>query len=187
MVPDTVLDAYPPLLRHILLSKEFAPLLRSPDRLKHRTEWRDLIRALTDLPPSSDQLAERFHTQWDVCHHFLRELVDDDVLLMPMLRVWLPRYDGPDLTLYRGENIDRFEAGRIGMAWSDKQETAEMFARGPNAVSKGGVILRVTATTSAIISGPSWHSSQWLGENEFTLDTGQLAVVTAIARFAPSL
>ncbi len=176
------LAAYPPLLAHILSGKEFGPLLGSADRAKHQAEWRDLIRDLAGLPPSSEQLAERFHTQWHVCHHFLRELVDNDDLLIDMLWVWLPRYVGPDLVLYRGENIDRFEARRIGTAWTDKQGTAEMFARGLNAVGKGGVVLRVTAPSTAIIAGPSKHSL-YLGESEFTIDTGRLAGIEAIARF----
>ncbi|MCW5284983.1 hypothetical protein D8B29_00885 [Verminephrobacter eiseniae] len=138
------------------------------------------------MPPSSAELAERFHTQWHVCHHFLRELVADDDLLLPMLRVWLPRYEGPDMVLYRGENIDRFEAGRIGTAWSDKLETADMFAQGLNAVGKGGVILRTLAPAAAIIAGPSWHSAQWLGESEFTVDSGKLGKIQAVARFKPS-
>ncbi len=151
---ESTLGAYPPLLGHILAGKAFGPLLGSADRAKHEAEWSDLIRDLAGLPPSSKQLAERFHTQWHACHHFLRELVDDDDLLIDMLRVWLPRYVGPDLVLYRGENIDRFEAGLIGIAWSDKQEIAEMFARGLNAVGRGGVVLRVTAPSATIIAGP---------------------------------
>lgn len=54
-------------------------------------------------------------------HFRLRELVDDDELLMEMLWTWLPRYNGPDPLLYRGENIDRLKRGRIGTAWSDKK------------------------------------------------------------------
>ena len=141
----SALAAYPPLLAHILSGKEFGPLLGSADRAKHQAEWSDLIRDLAGLPPSSKQLAERFHTQWHVCHHFLRELVNDDDLLIDMLWVWLPRYQGPDMVLYRGENTDRFETGRIGTAWTDRQATAEMFARGLNAVGKGGVVLRAQA------------------------------------------
>jgi hypothetical protein len=122
--------------------------------------------------------------QWHVCHHFLRELVDDDDLLIDMLWVWLPRYVGPDLVLYRGENIDRFEAGRIGTAWTGKQATAEMFAGGLNAVGKGGVVLRVTAPSTAIIAGPSKHSL-YLGESEFTIDIGKLGAIDTIAHFDP--
>src|SRR5471030_814782 len=56
---DAALDGYPPLLRHILSGQEFGPLIRSPDRPKHRAAWRDLIRAMTHLPPASEHLAER--------------------------------------------------------------------------------------------------------------------------------
>src|SRR6218665_171457 len=75
MADEPGLDAYPKLQGHILSRKEFGPLLRSRARAKHQAEWRDLIRALAAMPPSSAELAERFHTQWHVCHHFLRELV----------------------------------------------------------------------------------------------------------------
>ena len=181
----TALAAYPPLLDHILSGKEFGPLLRSQNRPKHQAEWRDFIRALTGLPPTSKQLAERFHTQWHVCHHFLRELVDDDSLLIDMLWVWLPRYQGPDLVLYRGENIDRFEAGRIGTAWTNKQETAEMFAGGLNACGTGGVVLHVAAPSATIIAGPSKHSV-YLGENEFTIDIRKASGFETVVRFPPS-
>ncbi len=60
----------------------------------------------------------------------MRELVDDDALMLDLARVWLPRYVGPSLTLFRGENINRYEAGRIGSAWSDLEETANTFAGG---------------------------------------------------------
>ena len=183
---DDALAAYPTLLGHILSGKEFGPFLRSPDKRKHQAEWRDFIRALTRLPPSSEQLADRFHTHWHVSHHYLRELVDDDNLLIDMLWVWLPRYQGPDLVLYRGENIDRFEAGRIGTAWTDTQKTAEMFAGGLNAVDKGGVVLRVAVPAAKIIAGPSKHSL-YLGENEFTVDVRRFGQIETITRSPPIL
>jgi hypothetical protein len=175
---------YPALLERMLLGQEFMPLIRSAERARHQAEWRGFLRSLARLPPSSDELAQAFHTQWDVCHHFLRELVNDDELLLDVAWVWLPRYQGPDRDLYRGENIDRFDAGRTGSAWSDKCETAHMFASGLNAVGKGGVILRSTVPASAIISGPSAHSL-CLGESEFTVDTRNIGTITTVARFPP--
>lgn len=182
---EATLAAYPTLLGHVLSGKQFGPLIRSPDRAKHQAHWRAFIRDLTRLPPSSEQLVERFHTQWHVCHHFLRELVDDDGLIIDMLWVWLPRYRGPDLVLYRGENIDRFEAGRIGTAWSDKQETAEMFAGGLNAIGKGGVVLWATVPASAIIAAPSKHSL-YLGESEFTIDIRKVTEFETVHTSPPS-
>lgn len=143
---------------------------------------------MTDLiacAPRDPAIADRFHTQWHVSHHFIRELVDDDELLTKMLWTWLPRYTGSQMVLYRGENIDRLERGRIGTAWSDKEDTARMFASGWNAVSKGGVILETIAPAEAIIAGPSAHSADWLGEREFTVDWRRLNEMKRSCYFPP--
>jgi hypothetical protein len=165
---------YPPLLRHILEGKEYMPLIRSRDVNKHRARWRALIRDLSACPPKEPETADSFHTQWHVSGHRIRELVADDELLMDMLWVWLPRYEGPHLVLYRGENRDRFQDGRIGTAWSDQRETARMFASGLNNTGEGGVILSVVAPSDAIIAGPSGHSANWLREREFSVDWRKL-------------
>lgn len=176
--------SYPPLLSHILQGKEYGPMLKSPDVAQHQTEWRDLFKRLIVSPPKDRAIVDSFHTQWHVSHHFIRQLLDDDALLMDMLWVWLPRYNGPSVVLYRGENIDRLEGGMVGTAWSDREETASMFASSLNAVSKGGVILRTLAPASSIIAGPSKHSI-YLGEREFTLDTRKLGEIVRIRHFGP--
>ena len=101
-------------IAHILNEGHFQPMMESPELPKHRENWRTQLTAACLTPPADAELSSSFHTQWHVCHHFLRELVDDDDLLIDLLWVWLPRYQGPNLVLYRGENIDRFDAGRIG-------------------------------------------------------------------------
>lgn len=179
-------SGYPPLLSHILEGKEYGPMLRSPDVAQHWTEWRNLFRGLIDCPPKDHAIANCFHTQLHVSHHFIRQLVDDDALLMDVMRVWLPRYEGPSLVLYRGENIDRFEIGKVGTAWIDQEKTALTFASGLNAVGKGGVILLTNAPAIAIIAGPSPHSANWLHENEFTLDTRKLGEIERLTEFSPS-
>jgi hypothetical protein len=72
------------------------------DVAQHQTEWRDLSKRLIVCAPRDRAIADSFHTQWHVSHHFIRQLVDDDALLMNMLWVWLPRYNGPSVVLYRG-------------------------------------------------------------------------------------
>jgi len=169
---------------HILNEGHFNPLLQPHALLKNRGHWRTQLKAAISSPPATDELFKAFHTQWHVCHHRLRELLDDENLLFDFMRAWLPKYDGPSQILYRGENIDRFEANRIGSAWSDKQETAEIFARGLNAMGKGGVVLRIQAQPSDIIAGPSKHSAEWLGENEFTVDTRKLTDIVTVEQFS---
>ncbi len=73
---------YPPLLTHILDGQHYGPMLRSPEVAQHRAEWRAFFKSLIECPPEDHAVAERFQTQWHVSHHFIRELVDEDVLLM---------------------------------------------------------------------------------------------------------
>ncbi|WP_240865228.1 hypothetical protein [Pseudomonas sp. B707] len=178
------LTGYPPLLAHILKGGEYGPLLRGPDVNRHRDEWRALMKELAACAPTSSEVADQFHTQWHVGHHHIRALVDDDELLMDMLWKWLPRYNGPALLLYRGENFNRFELGKIGTAWSDKESVARMFAGGLNAEGKGGVILETIAPADAIIAGPSAHSI-YLGEYEYTVDRRRLSTINLKSHFPP--
>lgn len=171
--PAMNLKGYPPLLHHILDGLLYRPLLQSSEIEKHRKDWRDLIRALILCPPQDHALIELFHTRWTESHHHIRELVADDMLLMDMLWIWLPRYVGPERQLYRGENISRFRQGMIGTAWTKERKVAQMFANGLNAGDSGGVVLEICASSEAIIAGPSKHSI-YLGEHEFTVDWRKL-------------
>jgi len=163
------------LLEHVLTDQPFRPLLMSAEVARHRAEWRTFVAELASSAPSSLEEAERFHEHWHVCHHYLRELVDDEPAVLAMLRVWLPQYAGPDMTLYRGENLDRLEAGRVGIAWTPNIETARIFARGLNAQGKGGAVIRCLVPAAAIVAGPSRHSEH-IQEAEFTADPRDLRV-----------
>lgn len=169
---------------HILNGDLFGPLLGRPDSASILARWRDELRIAIQHPPRAPELAAAFHDQWHVCHHFLREIIDDDHLMTDTAWAWLPRYAGPDRVLFRGENIDRTQAGRIGAAWSDRREVAQMFAEGLNAVGRGSTLLRVHAPAAAIIAGPSAHSI-YLGESEFTVDWRALANIEQCQSFAP--
>jgi hypothetical protein len=173
---------YQRLLAHLLGDRAFRPFIDGPERRAHQAEWRSFIAEHRSNPPASLQDAECFHDHWHVCHHHLRELVEDESAVLDMLWVWLPRYAGPDLVLYRGENVGRLEAGRLGMAWTEEMDQARMFARRLNAVDKGGALLRAVAPATSIIAGPSRHS-RYLQENEFTVDPRHLAGVEVVERF----
>ncbi|HEY1398156.1 hypothetical protein [Roseateles sp.] len=171
----------PPLLVHILAGWDVIPLLESSSRLQHQAEWRALFDLLANTSPPSPKVRARFHTQWHVSHHFIRGLVDDDRLMLAAARAWLPRYEGPDLKLFRGENLGRYRTGRIGYGWTDRLSIAEMFAAGPNSVGTGGVVLTANVPAAAIVAGPASHSSDWLQENEFTVDVALLEAVSVVA------
>lgn len=180
-----VVDSPLILLDHILLGREFGPLLRAPERPRLRDEWRAMAQSMARGDPPSAELAERFHHQWHVCHHFVRELVADDHAILDMLWTWLPRYGGGDVVLYRGENLSRFTQDRVGFAWSDTEEMARMFGSGLNAVAGGGALLRAYVPASAVIAAPSKHS-RWLGESEFTVDPRRLGSIELLGRFPES-
>jgi len=169
-------------IEHVLHEGLFMPLIESPQLPALRAVWRRQLALAVNTPPDTQELSMAFHTQWHVCHHRLRELVDDDRLLLDLAAAWLPRYEGPGLELYRGENIDRFEVGRIGSAWSNKLATAELFARAQNNAGRGGVVLRAAVPAPAIIAGPSAHSLR-MDESEFTVDTRKLEAVALLTRF----
>lgn len=173
---------YQRLLNHVLNDGQFLPLIKSPDLAANRAEWRTFIAEHAKRLPASPSEAENFHNHWHVCHHYLRELVDDETAVLNMLWVWLPQYKGSDLVLYRGENLDRLEAGQLGIAWTDSIVTARMFAKGLNAIGRGGVLVRAEVPASAIIAGPSTHSV-YLGEREFTVDPRKLLATEALERF----
>ena len=133
-------------------------------------------------PPIS---TSAFATYWIVAGHRMREQIADDLLLADLLRRTLPPYTGGTATLYRGENIDRWRAGALGFAWTPNAEVAQMFGRGWNAVSTGGVLLKGIFAPSSIISGPNEHSS-YLQEEQFTVDPSLAHDVQEIEMYPPS-
>ena len=88
------------------------------------------------------------------------------------------------MTLYRGENLNRWRANSIGFAWTAQLEIAKMFGSGLNAVGAGGILLRGTFPTSAIICGPNRHSS-YLGEGQFTVDPFAVGTVEELEQYRP--
>jgi hypothetical protein len=114
----------------------------------------------------------------------MREQIADDRLLVRLLRHLLPPYSGESLTLYRGENLTRWERGSVGLAWTETIDVARMFGRGLNAANSGGVLLRGTFDPTAIISSTDAHSS-YLGEAEVTVDPFSGADIVVLETFPP--
>lgn len=132
----------------------------------------------------TSEAVTHFGTYWIEAGHHIREQVADDEFLMRLLRKMLPPYKGEGIELFRGENLDRWKSGAIGLAWTMNIDTARMFAGGLNAVCSGGVLLRAHVEPAAIISGPNTHSG-YLGEAQFTVDPNSLRHVSALEFFPP--
>lgn len=114
----------------------------------------------------------------------MREQIADDRLLVRLLRHILPSYEGGAKELFRGENRNRWENRVIGLAWTSNIEAARMFGGGLNAVRSGGVLLKARFEPEAIISGPNTHSN-YLGEDQFTIDPFSSSTFSAIEFFPP--
>lgn len=161
----------------------------SLDDFRKTTEqkgWKLCAQLLLDVPNISVEMKEEFGTYWIEAGHHIREQISDDRYLVRFLRHLLPPYNGDALVLFRGESLERWIAGAVGLAWTPKSEVARMFARGLNSVGSGGVLLTGRFEAKAIISGSNAHSC-YLGENHLTVDPFSGTSLTAIERFAPNL
>lgn len=120
----------------------------------------------------TSEFKEEFHLFWIERGEFIRNIVNDDRKLVDMLWRVLPPYTEKEITLYRGENIQRFEQNNIGLCWTSDLAVAKMFST-RNACEHGGIILSIKADKNIIIAGIHPHS-KYLGENEFTVDPFKL-------------
>lgn len=159
--------------------------LRELGRLTEAFGWRTVV-SRTLKENAAPFAKDVFDTFWIERGHRIREQVGDDHLLASFLWIALPRYSAPAgtrLELYRGENLDRLRAGRLGFAWTPDRSVAEMFAIGLNAEGRGGVLLRALVGAE-VIAGPCDHS-RYLGEIQYTVDPTSGFKVEELAEFPP--
>lgn len=159
-------------------------LRRAFETMRSVKSYRRLIRHAAKSLGASKEFRERFHTAWTVEGFRWRDALDDDALLARALRSMLPRYEGETLTLFRGEQAARYDAGRLGFNWTPKREVAEMFASGLCSLYEGGgVLLKANVPSTAIIASPGSHSI-YLSEDEFVVDPVLLTDVIELVRHA---
>ena len=150
-------------------------------KLTEAGAWGRTVRSILEGAPPP-WAGEDFCTHWIVAGHRIREQVAEDHVLARFLRQSLPPYTNGPVVLYRGENKQRFSAGAIGFSWSRSESVATMFARGLNAVSGGGLLLRAQLDAPAVIAGPNAHS-RYLGEDQYTVDPAFCQGVAVVAEF----
>src|SRR5262249_40146202 len=107
----------------------------------------------------------------------LRQLVNDDCLLLDMFRCCAGPYDGLDLHLYRGDSLESFTSSNFGFAWTSSPEWARMHAR-RFALGQGpGALLKAWATTKAVIAKLDTHMKE---EQEYIVIPAHLADIEVI-------
>lgn len=155
------------------------------DIVSKQHAWKDEVQRLLAAGSVTPELSSIFHTRWTVEGHRIREQVADDQLLTGFLQMMMPKYQGEEVRLYRGENIDRYRCGAVGFCWTTFRPTAEMFGVGLNATRSGGLLLAVSARPSWIIAGPSDHSRK-LDEHEHTVQPDLLMGIEILAEYPSS-
>lgn len=146
--------------------------------------WKALAQSLINEPKPNRRTSEAFNTCWIEAGHRVREQIGDDRILVRLLRHMLAPYTGGAVTLFRGESLERWQAGKLGLAWTPNSEMASMFARGLNSVPFGGVLLKGRFEPGVIICGPSAHS-EYLGEEQYTIDPFIAENILKIDQFPP--
>ena len=125
----------------------------------------------------------KVHTLWTVNGGHLRRKIQDDSLILCVLKKALPSHKNAGLTLYRGECHFLYVQYKIGFCWSPEIEVATRFARGLNAIESGGVLLKAFAPPEAILAGPNDHSTKQMKEFEYTCDPERLQGIAVLKSF----
>lgn len=166
-------------------SQETDGILERLRQITNEQRWNLKAEALLAEHSFSQDFIEAFHTTWTVAGHHIRSQVGDDRMVVKLLRRLLPKYDGPNVRLYRGENLERWREKKVGFCWTRSIETARMFGRGLNATGIGGVLLVCQCSVASIITGPSKHS-EYLGEEEFTIDPFGIVGIVVVETYPSS-
>jgi hypothetical protein len=190
------------LLRHIAEenrrrragSREFAQaveagdaerLVASIEALDNCGGWRSALRQCARLRAIQEDMKSRLLELWRFSGDHIRLEVGDDRILIQALRAMLPPYDGPDLTLYRGDSAWNRRRRTYGLSWSGSREVADSFAAGAlwRSCRGGSVLLQAQVPAEAVISAPALLANGH-GEDEYLVDRRHLSQVTVVKRYA---
>jgi len=139
--------------------------------------WRQCIEHVTREAPDQ-AVGAGLRSWWEGSgltsgpHGISAALKNDIVIFADALRRHLPSYDGPGMTLYRGQLESRHRAGIFGISWTSELAVARTFATYHSAEEGPAVVLRIDAEASRIIAPPSERSRSWKGhyEHEYLID-----------------
>ena len=160
------------------------------NHLSRLIERGGLERALIQIPgvPVCEAFKRQFLSTWVVDNGWFP---NGSRIFITALRHLLPRYDGPGLTLFRGQWVQSLQDGFYGLSWTTDEDIGRQFAQQAarchsehHEPGEGGVLLRTEAPAGAIICAPALNVD--LGndvENEYIVDPRFLTAVHVIERF----
>lgn len=172
------------MTEHILLARKFCQ-----GEYDYKTDgrtWQAAFEYLRSNPHNIYFDKTKIHTLWTVNGGHLRRNIEDDGLVLAVLILALPGYEGNGLTLYRGECRFLYDKNKIGFCWSPDVDVASMFASGLNAQESGGVLLKAYAPASAILAEPNDHSVKQMREFEYTCNPRLLQDIEVVECFEKS-
>jgi hypothetical protein len=165
-------------------SADMERLLDAFRAMGHSLPWAKLMRAVAKSPVPPERFRQFFLDHWRHNGEHIRQEVGDDLLLADALRVMLPSYTGPAITLYRGDGFRNRKYRTYGLSWSRDVEIARGFAEDWfwRTTLGGSVLLEATAPADAIICEVS-NADDSYGEHEIIVDRRRLRTVKVIKRF----
>jgi hypothetical protein len=158
-------------------------LAASLDDVEMTCAWRLVVRRCARLTDVSEEMRQAMLRIWTTSGDHLRGEVRDDLVLKTALRVLLPRYQGPPVTLYRGDSLWNRRRRTYGLSWTSNEEVADGFARGLWRTMEGGsVVLRTVAEPRAVICVVGLEEDRY-GEAEYLIDRRALKSVGVVRRY----
>lgn len=148
-------------------------------------EWTPrFLRSLAKLPKVSNESRALVLSIWIRSGDHWRSEVNDDLLLLDVLRNLLPPYKRDAVRLFRGESAFNRRHRTYGFAWTSDRIVAESFAKNNAERCSGGTALLETfAPRDAIICVPQDHNKEFhAGEAEYIVDRRRLDEVRVIKR-----
>jgi hypothetical protein len=146
--------------------------------------WRETFTVCARLTTVAAEAKVRFAEIWHQNGEYIRDQVNDELVLIRGLRKLLPACSGSPLTLFRGESMFNRQRRSYGLLWSTRVDEAERSADGMcRTVDGGSVVLRVEAPASAIFHAPT-HDGKDDEHAEYLVDRSQLRDVQVIRRFS---
>jgi hypothetical protein len=146
--------------------------------------WKRVFRGIAKLNRVNADMREAWLRIYVARGDHIRIKVEDDLLLIGALRILLPRYRGPAVTLYRGDSFWNRRRRTYGLSWTSEREVAESFANRDWRTCEGGsVLLQTRAPPSAIICAPHLLDKGY-GEHEYLVDRRRLGRVTVLQLFS---
>ena len=156
---------------------------RAVQALQFQGLWRRAVRSIMGMNPS-DVFRRHCLESWVIWGDSLRNEIGEDLFLIELLGVLMPKYEGGAILLYRGDSFFNRCRRTYGLSWTSSRKVARSFADGIFCrTSKGGsCLLETYAPHDAVICAPGLLNNDY-GKDEFIVDRRRLKRVDILERF----